>query len=495
MSTVNIFNTLESKVVPFAPADQRRIKWYTCGPTVYDASHLGHARNYISQDIIRRILEDYLGYEVELVMNITDIDDKIILRSQDAQIPIKDLTTKYEKEFFRDMDRLYIKRPSMVTRVSEYIPQIIAYIQRIIDNGFAYPSNGSVYFDMEAYSKKFPYGRLHSVDNEASHMSGRLKDKNVDKRSQTDFALWKKSHDTEPSWPSSWGSGRPGWHVECSVMSSAILGSSFDIHSGGEDLKFPHHENELAQACAHNNTGNWVRYFVHTGHLHINGCKMAKSLKNFITIETALKDYTPRQIRILFLLHHYRDILNYSPETMRTAITTENSIQEFLNQTRALLDKSEITSWAIRECSFRSVFYEIQDHIDLALRDDFDTPKVFEHIGRLIKQTYIYMNSLNTSNVYLIRSIRNYLERILRILGLDFEIRDTGSVPVLALLDTVTDFRNNLRQILKDPQYTEVKTLKRDIFKISDHYRDVILPGLGMHIDDTAAGKAIWKIK
>lgn len=497
MATISIFNTLTSSLEPLIPRSGRRIRWYTCGPTVYDAAHLGHARNYVAQDIIRRILEDYFGYDVDLTMNVTDIDDKIIARSQELQISMTDLTKRYEQEFFRDMDQLNIKRPSMLTRVSEFIPNIIVYIQKIVDNGFAYPANGSVYFDLTAYTQKFKYGRLHPFDGSEltdESMSGRLKDKNPDKRSQLDFALWKATKDGEPFWNSPWGPGRMGWHVECSVMATAILGPSFDLHSGGEDLKFPHHENELAQATAHEQNNNWVNYFIHTGHLHIDGCKMAKSLKNFITIENALQRYTSRQLRILFLLHHYRSVLNYTPNVMKTALDTDQTIHEFLNQMRGLIDASEVAVWTPKEEFLKTKFAEIKDAVTLALQNDFDTPKVFESISQLIKHAYSYVN-LYDPNVYLIRSIRDYIIHILNIFGLDYNLSVQSDSLLPGVLDSITQFRDELRKIIKNPEFTDVKSLRKELFKLSDTYRDDVLPSVGINLDDAPNGKGIWKIK
>lgn len=407
---LKLYNSLTRKKEVFTPLNGNKILWYSCGPTVYDASHMGHARSYISFDIMRRVLSDYFGYDVLYVMNITDIDDKIIKKArkeylfkkyinekkevgdvledtkaalkllivkaqqtndesvremlnklgnsvdsaiknlelaikdnnndginnnlqillQTAKDPIAekldkeysssvnensiftDLARHWESKFHEDMDSLNILRPHVLTRVSEYVPEIIDYIQKIIKNGMAYESNGSVYFDVNAfdskenhtYAKLVPeaYGDVGSLEEGEGELTN-----NKEKRSPTDFALWKASKVGEPWWDSPWGKGRPGWHIECSVMASAICGDTLDIHTGGVDLKFPHHDNELAQAEAYFDNNCWVRYFLHSGHLTIAGCKMSKSLKNFITIAEALQQYTSRQLRFAFLLHSWRD--------------------------------------------------------------------------------------------------------------------------------------------------------------------------------------------
>ncbi|QRD85287.1 Cysteinyl-tRNA synthetase [Aspergillus flavus] len=268
-------------LTPFIALDPkgRKVTWYACGPTVYDDAHLGHARNYASTDIIRRILKDYFKFDVEFVMNITDVDDK--LRGStvpgDAYEIFTKLTKKYEEHFMRDMRDLNVLDPDEITRVTEYGQEIADFVEKIVANDFGYVTlDGSVYFDIKCFEKAgHPYAR--DGEGTLSHA--------VEKRSPDDFALWKASLPGEPSWKSQWGQGRPGWHIECSAMASSRLGSQNDIHSGGIDLAFPHHDNELAQSEAYwsEKKQQWVNYFLHMGHLSIQGSKMSKSLKNFTT--------------------------------------------------------------------------------------------------------------------------------------------------------------------------------------------------------------------
>ncbi len=307
---IRLTNSLTRTKTRFIPSNPSRILWYQCGPTVYAESHMGHARTYVHLDIVRRIVSDYFGYNVILCQNITDIDDKIILRSHERQIPFLDLAAKYEAEFFEDMNRLGVKLPDLITRVSEYVPEIIEYVDGLIKKGYAYESNGSVYFNTRAFeSCGHKYGKLmpEQIGNSDLLAEGEgALTANDDKQNPTDFVLWKKTktHESgmiEPSWVSPWGNGRPGWHIECSVMSKCATeklgGGLLDIHCGGVDLKFPHHENEIAQSEGCLDSHQWINYWMHTGHLNIQGFKMSKSLKNFITIRQALTEHTVRQIR------------------------------------------------------------------------------------------------------------------------------------------------------------------------------------------------------
>ena len=256
-------------------------------------------------------------------MNITDVDDKIIRKSNEQQVDFTKISRHFENEFMDDMAKLNVRLPSVITRVSEYIPEIIAFIEKIIANGYAYESNGSVYFEVEKFNSS-PNHRYNKLEPGACNDAQRIEEGEgvlteegavKEKRGPKDFALWKKSKEGEPKWNSQWGEGRPGWHIECSAMAGALLPNPpLDIHTGGVDLKFPHHDNEVAQSEAYYECDNWVNNFWHTGHLHIAGRKMSKSLKNFITIKQILEHYNARQIRFVFLLHHWSSMMNYSEE-------------------------------------------------------------------------------------------------------------------------------------------------------------------------------------
>ncbi|KAH8738684.1 cysteinyl-tRNA synthetase [Cryptosporidium ryanae] len=393
-------NSMTGGKVEFVPVNSKRVNWYACGPTVYDSAHLGHARNYVSFDVIRRVLEEYFGYDVNLVMNITDIDDKIINRSKEqGRGNYLDLAREFETEFFEDMKQLNVKLPDVVTRVSEFVPEIIEFISKIISRKYAYESEGSVYFDVEAFrsSNKHVYGRMEpsSVATASREDETGLYDK--EKRSPLDFALWKKVKGDEPSWESPWGRGRPGWHIECSVMASHTLGFPIDIHSGGIDLRFPHHDNELAQTEAYYDEVQWVNYFLHSGHLHIHGSKMSKSLKNFTTIRDVLKVYSPRQTRMLFLLHKWDTPMNYSPETsFQEAIAVDKIFINFFANVRARLRSSSMGSSLRNDEDGERLRVEIENSIKLVdeyLRDNINTPDAIQALKQLVSQANTYMNS------------------------------------------------------------------------------------------------------
>ena len=334
------------------PADPNQVTWYQCGPTVYDESHMGHARTYVSFDILRRIMTDYFGYNVKMVMNITDIDDKIIRKTQEQGLKdFREISLKYETAFLDDCKRLNVSLPDSITRVSEYVPEIVAFIEKIIENGYAYESNGSVYFNVKKYGEEpdHTYAKLEptSVGNAERMAEGEgvlTAAEPSEKRNSSDFALWKASKPAEPKWPSPWGEGRPGWHIECSAMAAALFKKyPIDIHCGGVDLRFPHHDNEIAQSEAYYKCDNWINNFWHTGHLHIEGKKMSKSLKNFITINKILDDFNARQVRFVFLIHTWSSLMNYTTEkSLPQAINVEKKFTEFFRSVKAATRNSTV---------------------------------------------------------------------------------------------------------------------------------------------------------
>lgn len=602
---LRLYNSLTRTKELFVPQKGNTVTWYCCGPTVYDASHMGHARSYISFDILRRILRDYFKYDVLYCMNITDIDDKIIKRARQnylleqykdkepgaAQIlqdvlsargpfqaqlasttdpdkkqmlerldaavtaalqPLKAATDggaaedvvqplaqvllesskdlladwldkqfgsqvtensifstlpKYwEGEYHKDMEALNVLPPDVLTRVSEYVPEIVDFVEKVISNGYGYESNGSVYFATAKFdgSPQHSYAKLvpEAVGDQKALQEGEgdlsiSADRLSEKISPNDFALWKASKPGEPSWDSPWGKGRPGWHIECSAMAGSILGESMDIHGGGFDLRFPHHDNELAQSEAFFENDCWVRYFLHTGHLTIAGCKMSKSLKNFITIKDALEKNTARQLRLAFLMHSWKDTLDYSSNTMESAVQYEKFMNEFfLNVKDILRAPTDITGrfekWEAAEMELNDGFHNRKSAVHQALCDNVDTRTAMEEMRVLVGQSNSYIAGRKSAklkpNRLLLESIAVYLTDMLKIFGaieepvsIGFPVGQSQSVDlettVMPYLNVLSDFREAVRKIAREQKVTA-------LLQLCDVVRDDTLPELGVRLED-----------
>ena len=313
---LQIHNTITRKKEDFVPITPGEIGMYVCGVTVYDLCHIGHARTFVSFDMIVRYLR-YLGYKVKYVRNITDIDDKIIKRAQEKGVSAQELAEHFIGEMYADFDALNIARPDLEPRATDNIPAIIDLVQRLIAKGHAYVAdNGDVMFALDSFKQ---YGRLSGQKLDELNAGARVAVEKT-KRNPFDFVLWKMSKEGEPAWDSPWGEGRPGWHIECSAMNSKLLGTTFDIHGGGSDLIFPHHENEIAQSCCAFDT-KYVNYWMHSGMVMINKEKMSKSLNNFFTIRDVLKEYDAETVRYFLISAQYRSALNYSKENLDSART------------------------------------------------------------------------------------------------------------------------------------------------------------------------------
>ena len=333
---INIYNSLTQKKEDLIPHDGNKIRMYACGPTVYDSAHLGHARSAVSFDIIQRFLR-HAGYDVTFVRNYTDIDDKIINRANELGVPSEEVSEKYIEEYRNDMASIGVQTPDVEPKVTEHVDQIIELIQVIIDNGHAYQSGNDVFFSVRKFEE---YGKLsgRSVD---SMLEGVRIDVNEKKEDPLDFALWKGAKEGEPSWPSPWGDGRPGWHIECSVMSMQYLGTNFEIHGGGKDLIFPHHENEIAQSEAASGH-QFAKYWLHNGLIQINSEKMSKSLGNFFTVQNAVKRWTPEAIRLFFLSHHYQNPADFSEQVMDDTETSLERIYTTLKRANDIKIESDL---------------------------------------------------------------------------------------------------------------------------------------------------------
>ena len=364
---LQIYNTLSRQKEVFTPIVEGKVGLYVCGITIYDFLHIGHARTYVAFDIIARYLK-YLGYDVTHVRNITDVDDKIIKRAQENNETCDSLTSRMTQEMYQDFDDLNILRPDIAPTVTGHMPEIITLIERLIERGHAYvASNGDVFFEVKTFKD---YGKL-SLQNLDMLQAGARVDIDDAKRSPMDFVLWKMAKPGEPSWDSVWGKGRPGWHIECSAMNSKHLGSHFDIHGGGSDLQFPHHENEIAQSCCAFDTP-YVNYWMHGGMVQINKEKMSKSLNNFFTLRSVLQEYDAETVRFFLTSSHYRSQLNYS--------------QENLSQARSSLERLYI---ALRDIELTEI--SLSDNVyaqrfEKAMNDDFNCPEAMAVLFDLAKE-------------------------------------------------------------------------------------------------------------
>jgi cysteinyl-tRNA synthetase len=322
--SLRIFNTMTGKKEIFESLESGKVRMYVCGPTVYDACHIGHARSVVVFDVIARYLKA-IGYQVTYVRNFTDVDDKIIDKAHKLNISPKAVAEKYIREFYEDMGALNVERATIEPRATDHIKPMIQFIERLIEAGFAYRVDGDVYFSVEKFEE---YGKLSGRKLEEMEAGARI-DIDERKRNPFDFVLWKTAKLGEPNWESPWGTGRPGWHIECSVMSSQYLGETFDIHGGGKDLCFPHHENEIAQSESISKKP-FVRYWIHNGFVNINHEKMSKSLGNFLMIKDVLKTYHPEVVRLFLLSNHYRSPIDFTQKAMEEARTGLDKIYALL---------------------------------------------------------------------------------------------------------------------------------------------------------------------
>jgi cysteinyl-tRNA synthetase len=486
--------------------------------------------------MMRRILTQLYGYPVHYVMNITDIDDKIIAQANKEGADPSALAKKWEKEFFTQMDRLGVMRPDEILRVSEHVADIITYIQTIIQNGFAYESGGSVYFDVGAFKKAgHQYCKLMpSAQNDLASQE-QEQEFASQKRSPLDFALWKKSKPGEPFWGSPWGTGRPGWHIECSAMINSFLsqGENLMIHSGGADLKFPHHDNEIAQGEAHDCSHDWVKYFIHVSPLNIKGLKMSKSLKNFITVEEALKLVTGRQLRLLFLSHKYNNPMNLDPEgSFEQARQKDRTINEFIAEVEHDLHSTtaeEVFKLTEEGRQLQNKLHSFMSDSHRLLKTNFDTGSVIQaFVNELIPAYRSAKQSLKKSEKKLpsplLQSILKSVHTLLLSLGLQYSKASSPLAnpfcdsltspsttsfqsslpPSEAIIDQLVTFRKDIITLCrsssaaasnapsndqsssKPSQQSTASSppLKNYLLNLCDRLRDQSLKSLGIRVED-----------
>ncbi|QTA91650.1 cysteine--tRNA ligase [Desulfonema magnum] len=408
--TIRVYNTLSRKKEDFNPIEPGKVKMYVCGPTVYDYCHIGHARSVVTFDVIARYFR-YRGFEVTYVRNFTDVDDKIIRRANETGVDSREISEKFIREFYNDMDALNVGRADFEPKVTEYIEEIKDFVLKLIEKGNAYQTDGDVYYSVESFKE---YGKLSGRKLEDMEAGARV---DIDERKHNpfDFALWKSSKPGEPAWDSPWGKGRPGWHIECSAMSSKLLGETFDIHGGGKDLIFPHHENEIAQSEGAYEKP-FARYWMHNGFININQEKMSKSLGNFLMIKDVLKSYHPETIRVFLLSNHYRSPIDFTDKAMDEASSG-------LDKIYALLERVEtVTGMSPNEGGDPGKSGEYWNRFTEAMDDDFNTAKaigvLFDAVRNINRTLDENSERLSDALKNTVHSERSDIVKMGRILGI-----------------------------------------------------------------------------
>ena len=477
---MKLYNTMMNKIEEFKTIEKNKVKMYVCGPTVYNYIHLGNARPIVVFDTLARYFK-YKGMEVDYVQNFTDVDDKIINKSIEEGISANEVSEKYIKYFFEDISKLNILENIKRPKATENIPEIIEIIQKLIDNGFAYEKDGNVYFEVKKYKD---YGKLSKQKIEELELGARI-DVSEIKKNPMDFALWKKKKkEGEPFWESPWGQGRPGWHIECSAMAKKYLGDTFDIHGGGQDLVFPHHENEIAQSkCAYH--GNFANYWLHNGFIQINGDKMSKSLGNFFLLREILEKFSGNVVRLFILSTHYRKPINFSFENMEDTKKALQNIVKSMNKFEAIIGKYKNEKTAeITNLDFSQKIDEFDKKFEDAMDEDMNTPQALATIFDQIRETnkFISVNKDELSTIYaeIEKSYESLKRKIGNVFGIEIEMENSAKEEDgenMELTKKLIELLIKLR--------SEARSEKN--FKLSDEIRDE-LKGLGVEIKDNRDG-------
>ncbi len=486
--TLRVHNTLTGEKEEFIPLHDKKVGMYVCGPTVYDHCHVGHARSYVAFDVIRRYLE-FSGYRVTYVQNFTDVDDKIIQRSAEKGMDPLEFAEIYIKEYFKDMDALNVKRADHYPRASRYIKEMQEVIKGLIERGHAYVVDGDVYFSIESAKDKFGQLRHQSLDD---MLDGARVEVDERKRDPKDFALWKAAKPGEISWDSPWGKGRPGWHIECSTMSTTILGPTLDIHGGGQDLIFPHHESEILQSECY--TGKkFARYWLHNGFLRINHEKMSKSLGNFFTIREILERFEPMVLRFFLVYTHYRSPIDFSDAALEEAERSYSRLRSFRerleNMIKDAIKEGEKTGTGTEESEASKALIEAAERARKefirAMDDDFNTREAIAAVFTMVGEVNRILNTLKSP--YPLTALQRVLEVFDtltgEVLGLKFEREEKEAGKTDSLTPTLIELLIEVRAAARKEKNWALADLIRDRLK-----------GLGVVLEDSGE-RTVWRFE
>lgn len=472
---IRIYNTLKKELEEFKPLKENEVSMYVCGPTVYNYIHIGNARPAIFFDTVRRYFE-FRGYKVKYVQNFTDVDDKIIKKANEEGVSFEEITKKYIAAYFEDTAKVNLKEQGMIRpKATEHIGEMIKIIKTLIEKGFAYESEGDVYFNVESYKKE--YGELsgQSIDD---LQSGARIDISEIKRNPLDFALWKKAKEGEPFWNSPWGKGRPGWHIECSAMSNKYLGPTFDIHGGGQDLIFPHHENEIAQSkCG--TGGDFARYWIHNGYINIRGEKMSKSLGNFFLLREVLENFEGRVIRFFILSSHYRKPIDFSDNELNQSKAGLERIDNALSRAKEKLTEKANEN-GVNASELKVALENAKDKFVSCMDEDFNTAggigAIFELVKELNKAVEL---NLNEEGRKVLEETAEYIRYVMEeVLGVLVKVEAQVGNMTSELIEFILELRREARE-------------NKD-WAFSDKVRDRLLE-MGIKIKD-GKDKTTWSI-
>ncbi|WP_078697292.1 cysteine--tRNA ligase [Caloramator quimbayensis] len=463
---MKVFNSLTRQKEEFIPITPNEVKMYVCGPTVYNFFHIGNARTFLVFDTIRRYFE-YRGYKVTFIQNFTDIDDKMIKRANEEGTTVKEIAQRYIAEYYKDADALNIKRATVNPRATEFMDEIIKFVKDLVDKGYAYEVNGDVYFETKKFKE---YGKLSHQNLEELEAGARI-DVDERKKDPMDFALWKAQKEGEPAWESPFGLGRPGWHIECSTMASSLLGETIDIHGGGVDLTFPHHENEIAQSEARNGK-TFARYWMHSAFLNVNNQKMSKSLNNFFTAREILQKYDSEVLRLFMLSAHYRNPINFSIELLEQSKAALDRLYNTIGNLEHIIEVSNEREPSEEEKEFLNKLLEYKNRYIEVMDDDFNTADGISVIFDMVRD----INSSINEN-----SAKKVAESSLNL------IRELGE-PLGILQKSVRgNIEDEIQRLIEERQAAR----KAKNYALADKIRDE-LKDRGIVLEDTPSGVR-WK--